>query len=142
MTGGSNPTVRDDQGRLWPERIVADHVEVVEISGGDGPDRVDVGLAAEGGRARVDAGAGPAGADVVNCFGDDIGTGCELYGGAGGDRLRAVSAYSARLFGGSGTIAYQRCSTTSTWMAAWAMTSYSRNCRIPTLSAEGQAGTG
>ena len=99
MTGGSNPTVRDDQGRLWPERIVADHVEVVEISGGDGPDRVDVGLAAEGGRARVDAGAG---ADVVNCFGDDIGTGCELYGGAGGDRLRAVSAYSARLFGGSG----------------------------------------
>ena len=99
ILGGSNPTVVDHQGRLWPQRIVANHAEGVEISGGDGPDRIDVGLAAEAGTAKVDAGAG---ADVVNCFGDDIGTRCELYGGVGGDRLRASSAYIAKLFGGSG----------------------------------------
>ena len=50
----------------------------VEILSGDGPDRVDVGLAAETGQAYVDAGAGH---DVVLCFGDDIGWSCELTGG-------------------------------------------------------------
>jgi Ca2+-binding RTX toxin-like protein len=98
ILGGSNPTVRDNQGRLWRERIGAT-ADGLEISGGDGPDRVDVGLVAEGGSARVDVGAGN---DVVNCFGDDIGSRCDLDGGAGNDVMKARSAFHANLSGGSG----------------------------------------
>ena len=101
ILGGSNPTVVDKQGRRWPERILVDNTNGVEIFSGDGPDRVDVGLSAETGTAKVDAGAGH---DVVYCFGDDIGTECELYGGSGtgNDRLRGAGAFTVKLDGGSG----------------------------------------
>ena len=96
--GGSNPTVRDDRGRLWPERIVVE-ARTVEIFGGDGPDRVDVALQA-GRTARVDAGAGH---DVVDCEGD-FSDSCELYGGrgTGNDHLEVTGVFAAKLSGGSG----------------------------------------
>ncbi len=101
MHGGSNPTVVDEQGRRWPERIVVNGAYRAEIFGGDGPDLVNVVLAAEAGSAMVDAGAGH---DVVYCLGQDIGSACELYGGrgVGNDRLRAEGVSHANVFGGSG----------------------------------------
>lgn len=98
ILGGTNPTVVDDEGRLWPERIVA-YADDLDVSGGDGPDRVDVGLSAGMGVAEVDAGAGN---DVVRCFGDDIGTSCAVSGGPGHDRLSITSVFTANLYGGSG----------------------------------------
>jgi len=97
----SNPTVVDDQGRRWPERILVDNADSVQIHGGDGPDQVDVGLAAETGQAYIDAGAGH---DVVLCFGDDQGESCDLRGGRGigNDRLRAIGASQALVLGASG----------------------------------------
>ena len=100
MFGGSNPTVVDEQGRLWPERIVM-HNGGGEFFGGDGPDQIEIGLVAEVGRATIDAGAGH---DVVTCFGEDIGERCEVSGGrgTGNDRLRAVGIFTIKMFGGSG----------------------------------------
>jgi len=100
--GGGNPTVVDEQGRRWRERLVVPgDADGAEIFGGDGPDRVYAGLTNEGETwAEVDAGAGH---DVVNCVGggDSI---CEIYGGrgSGNDRLRAVAISRAELFGQSG----------------------------------------
>ena len=99
ILGGSNPTVRDERGRLWRERIVVKNAVHVEIAGGDGPDHVDV---VDGGDvARVDAGAGH---DLVTCSGDFRVEICELKGGrgTGNDRLAASNARTAILSGGSG----------------------------------------
>jgi len=101
ILGGSNPTVHDDRGRLWRERIVVKDAMDVDISSGDGPDNVDVYLGGGGGTvATVDAGAGH---DVVTCSGD-FAERCEVQGGrgTGNDRLSAGDVFTVELFGGSG----------------------------------------
>jgi len=97
--GGSNPTVRDDRGRLWAERIVVTGTSGGEVFGGDGPDRIDVNVNGGGGTsAKVDAGAGH---DVVSCWGDWSDS-CEVYGGTGNDHLQVRLVFRVKLFGGSG----------------------------------------
>jgi len=102
IVGGSNPTVHDDRGRLWREKIVVEDGMRVDISSGDGPDSVDVRLGGGGATlATVDAGAGH---DVVKCSGD-FAERCELHGGrgTGNDRLDAGGdVFTVELFGGSG----------------------------------------